>query len=118
MLRQLRGFCSVLNLSEWCQRYQCGGLESPETTLTIGHISYNFYHVPHSCVGEQSSDRKLLLLTDSVRWGINELCCPLAYRDISLPFLNPEVNYHVYSSLPSNTFVKKLNHVHTFALFV
>jgi hypothetical protein len=59
---------------------------------------------------------KLLLLTDSLQLGINELYCPLAYRDISLPFLNLEFNYHVYRSLPSNTFVKKLNHVHIFAL--
>jgi len=61
---------------------------------------------------------KLLLLTDSVQCGTNELYCPLAYRDISLPFLNLEFSYHVYRSVPSNTFVKIWNYVHIFDLFV
>jgi hypothetical protein len=106
----------MLNIRKWRQRYQCHGLESPKITFTIVYISYISVTSLTPMLLNKIHTGKLLILTDSLEWSLNEFYGPLANRGISWPFLNLEANYHVYRILPSNIFVKKLNHVHTFAL--
>jgi len=119
MLRQLRGVLFHVKSERMVSAIPVRWTRiTKKIALTIVHIFYtrNPCNVPHSYIVNKIQARKLLLLTNSVQWGINELCCPLAYRDISLPFLNLEFNYQVYRSLPSNAFVKILNRVQIFAL--